>query len=428
MTPTRVVHYNHTGAIAGAEGVLLTALYHLRHGASPQAVSPQAGPLHSILLSPAGPLQAEAQHMGLETAECYALQARFTTNPLRLGRYAASLVRSVRALRGRFQELAPDVVHANSVRAGLVATLATVGMGGTPVVWHVHDTLPRHPLSWAIRLLARMSDRTSQIAVSQATASTFAGLVWKHRLAAKTAVLHNAIDPLIEQIGPEHRAALRRELSGALDGEGKVLIGCIGQICARKNQIGMVEMFQEVLAHEPQARLVIVGTALFPQNEAYERALRARVEELGLTEQVLLLGKRNDVPALLQTLDMLVLPSHSEPFAMILLEAAAHGLPIVAFRVDGVPELIADRRTGWLVPAGDALQMSRTLVWAARHPEQRRRLGEAAREDLQHRQTPEDFALHLAALLEQRRNPNSADVTRDFDGQQEEQTRLGDAA
>lgn len=413
MTATRTVHYNHTGAIAGAESVLLMALHHLQG----------TNALQSIVLSPAGPLQAEASMMGVETAECYPLKARFTANPPRLASYLASLVRSVQALRVQFHELAPEVIHANSVRAGLVATLATVGTD-LPVVWHVHDTLPHHPISWAIRLLTRLSSRTSHIAVSQATKTTFAGLAWKRHLAGKTEVLHNATSAITEPISAEQRATLRREFGG----EDGILIGCIGQICTRKNQIGMVEMFRTVLAHEPRAKLLMVGTALFPQNLPYEQALRARVAELNLTESVLLLGKRDDVQALLQTLDLLVLPSHNEPFAMILLEAAANALPTVAFAVDGVPELLADRRTGWLVPPADTQQMSRTIVWAARHPEQRRRLGEAARQDLLHRQTPAEYALQLAVFLKQR--APAAGRQQDFleASEAQQETRLGDAA
>jgi hypothetical protein len=71
MTRVRVVHYNHTGVIAGAERVLLNALPQLRDEG-----------LQSIVLSPAGPLQSEAARSGFEVIECYSLDARFTSNPI----------------------------------------------------------------------------------------------------------------------------------------------------------------------------------------------------------------------------------------------------------------------------------------------------------------------------------------------------------
>ena len=411
MTRTRVVHYNHTGVLAGAERVLLNAMATMR-----------VGSLDSIVLSPPGPLQQEAQRLGVACRECHSLEARFTSNPAALMRYLQSFAVSVRDLRSQLGALSPEVVHANSVRAGLVATIATVGTG-VPIVWHVHDTLPRHPLSVMIRAIAASSRRTSQLAVSESTARAFCGHVWHRRLSEKTEVLYNAVDRAQRVTTETERAAVRRELGA----EGRLLVGCVGQICDRKNQLGMVEIFRDVLRYEPTALLVIVGAALFEQNLAYERQLKNKIEELGLSSNVLLLGARSDVPLLLETLDLLVLPSKSEPFAMILLEAMASGLATVAFSVDGVPELLCDRRSAWLVPAGDNLQMTRTIVWAARHPEQRHRIGEAARAELTKWLSPREYASRLAELLRKRRG-----VTADTElielGQEEEAARLGDAA
>ncbi len=411
MTHTRVVHYNHTGAVAGAERVLLDALANLRSEA-----------LESIVLSPPGPLQQEAQRLGLACRQGQPLQARFTSNPAALMRYLRSFIASVQDLRSQIGALSPEVVHANSVRAGLVATVATLG-AGVPIVWHVHDTLPRHPLSVVIRAIAATSRRTSQIVVSESTARTFCGHLWRKRLSKKTDVLHNAVHRMQRVSTDIERATLRKKLGA----EGRLLIGCVGQICERKNQLGMIEIFHEVLRYEPTALLVIVGAALFEENLAYESQLKERIEQLGLSSNVLLLGMRSDVPLLLETLDLLVLPSKSEPFAMILLEAMAAGLSTVAFSVDGVPELLCDRRSAWLVPAGDYLQMTRTIVWAARHPEQRHRIGEAARAELTKWLPPREYALRLAELL-RRRQEVTTDVELIEVGHEAQITHLGDAA
>ena len=410
MTHTRVVHYNHTGAVAGAERVLLDALANLR-----------SETLESILLSPPGPLQQEAERLGITCRQCQPLQARFTSNPAALLRYLRSFVASVQDLRSQLGALSPKVVHANSVRAGLVATIATLG-AGVPIVWHVHDTLPRHPLSVLIRAIAASSRRTSHIVVSASTARTFCGHVWRKQLSKKTDVLHNAVHRTERVSTDVERAALRTQLGA----EGRLLIGCVGQICERKNQVGMVEIFREILQYEPTALLVIVGAALFEQNLTYERQLKERIEQLGLSSNVLLLGMRSDVPLLLETLDLLVLPSKSEPFAMILLEAMAAGLSTVAFSVDGVPELLCDRRSAWLVPAGDYLQMTRTIVWAARHPEQRHRIGEAARAELAKWRTPREYALRLAELLRSRQAVSMQAELIEV-GQEAQAVRLGDA-
>lgn len=383
MTRFRVVHYNHTGVVAGAERVLLNVLPQLRDEG-----------LHSIVLSPAGPLQSEAARSGFEAIECYPLQARFTWNPIKLAQYMRSFAISILSLRRQLQSLEPHVVHANSVRAGLVASAATVGMRAA-IVWHVHDTLPRHPFSMAIRAFAGMSSRTGLIAVSNATARRFCATIWKGRLSPKTDVLHNVFTGVPAGSTDQQRDRLRAELGAT----GRFVVGCVGQICKRKNQVAMVEVFAEVLRSSPEALLLIVGSALFPCNQPYEDRVKQRIQDLGISQSVRLLGKRDDVPLLLETIDLLVLPSHKEPFPMILLEAMCAGVPAVAFAVDGVPELLADRRTAWLVRPGDDAQMARTILWAKKHPEQRRRLASAARAALMKRDTPKVYAKRLAGIL-----------------------------
>jgi L-malate glycosyltransferase len=389
MTGFRVVHYNHTAVIAGAERVLLNALPEL-----------QEEGVHSVVLSPPGSLQGEAARLGIETRECYPLEARFTWNPIQLARYIRSFAVSIRSLRTELLSLQPDVVHANSVRSGLVASTATLGMK-LPVVWHLHDTLPKHPFSLGIRCLAAVSRRTSQIAVSHSTARTFCGSIWRRRLAAKTEVLHNVFAGVRPQSTEEQRAQLLAELGA----NNRFLIGCVAQICERKNQVAMVDIFAEVLKSTPEAMLLIAGSALFPYNQPYENKVRQRIQELGISASVRMLGKRNDVPLLLDVMDLLVLPSLSEPFPMILLEAMSAGLPAVAFAVDGIPELLADRRTAWLVPAGENAQMARTILWAEKHPEQRTRLAQAARVSLTKRDTPAMYARRLANILLARTRP-----------------------
>ena len=87
---------------------------------------------------------------------------------------SAALLERSRNCESRFESLPPEVIHANSIRAGIVASLAAMGTG-TQVIWHVHDTLPRHPLSTAVRAFASLSGNTRFIAVSHSTAKHFQG-------------------------------------------------------------------------------------------------------------------------------------------------------------------------------------------------------------------------------------------------------------
>jgi glycosyltransferase involved in cell wall biosynthesis len=393
MKPIRVVHYNHTEIVAGAERVLLNLLPRLPvHG------------FESILLSPVGQLHEEAQKLGIQIVPCHSLHARFTSNPWKLARYLWSFVVSIRSIRRQLHDLHPDLVHANSIRAGLVVTAATVGLN-TPIVWHVHDALPSHPFSPAIRVVAALSRRTSSIVVSHSTGRVLARGPSSRIISAKMEILHNAVELKSNPSTAQERAQLRSTL-GVGD---RFLIGCVGQICQRKGQVALVEVFAETLKSRPEMVLIIIGSALFPGDKPYEERLGQRISELGITNSVRLLGHRNDVPLLLEAMDILVLPSVHDPFPMVVLESMAAGLPIVAYSVDGVPELLTDEKTGWLVPPGDRVGMARAILRAERDPGQRRQLAQAAHHAVE-KNTPSNYVSAFARILrarvvQSRKNP-----------------------
>ena len=122
-------------------------------------------------------------------------------------------------------------------------------------------------------------------------------------------------------------------------------------------------------------RLWLVG-----RDAGYGKELRALLNEVGLLDQVSLLGSREDVPGLLQAADIAVLPSHQEGFSNAILEAMAAGLPVVATDVGGNAEAIVDGETGRLVPVGDTRALGQALAALAGDPQRRRLWGQAGRE------------------------------------------------
>jgi glycosyltransferase involved in cell wall biosynthesis len=113
-----------------------------------------------------------------------------------------------------------------------------------------------------------------------------------------------------------------------------------------------------------------------PDRDAVAQAIHDR----GLADRVELTGTREDVAQILARADVFVLSSRSEGMPMSALEAMAAGLPVVATAVGGVPELVVDGETGFLVPPGDAPALSRALDRILGDPDLRRRLGEAGRQ------------------------------------------------
>jgi len=126
------------------------------------------------------------------------------------------------------------------------------------------------------------------------------------------------------------------------------------------------------VGRHPEARFLIVG-------DGHCRAeLESRSKALGLEQVVLFTGVRRDIPDILRELSVSVLPSLTEGLSNSLLEAMACGVPVVATRVGGTPEVVVDNECGLLVPAGDASTLAEAIDRLLVDPRLRARLSNAA--------------------------------------------------
>jgi L-malate glycosyltransferase len=128
------------------------------------------------------------------------------------------------------------------------------------------------------------------------------------------------------------------------------------------------------ISHEVPSRLVLVGDGPDRPEAAAEADL------LGIADQVLFLGKQDSVAELLVCADLFLLPSESESFGLVALEAMASRVPVIATAVGGLPEVVEHGETGFLAAVGDVQGMAEAGVRILRDDELWRRMGEAARE------------------------------------------------
>lgn len=171
------------------------------------------------------------------------------------------------------------------------------------------------------------------------------------------------------------RAAARRALGLA---DQDVAVTCVGEVGWRKGQEILLTTASRLRATHPHAVFLIAGAG--DGREDLER--RARRD--GLQDVVRFLGFRDDVPALLAASDVLVLPSRSEGFPNTLLEGMALGLPVVATRADGIPELVDDGVTGALVAIDDEPAFTAEVARLLADPALRRHRGDAGRARARH--------------------------------------------
>ena len=194
--------------------------------------------------------------------------------------------------------------------------------------------------------------------------------------AAKTQLIANGVDTT-------RFTQLHAGASDSPWGAGDFVIGTVARIQDIKNHRGLVEAFEELRALLPQQRarlkLSIIGDGpLMP-------ALRAQVAAAGLQQMVWLAGARSDIPQLLHSFSVFCLPSLAEGTPVSLLEAMACGLPVIASRVGGIPEVVNDGEHGALVAPNDKQALAAALARYATEPALLRQHGDAARARVEQR-------------------------------------------
>lgn len=357
----RILFYNHTGVCSGAERILLTLCTNLRDGV-----------FEPVLACPNGDLAERARNEHIPVHIMEELVSRFTWRPDRIAAYFIAIVRHSLLLRRLVRKCEPDLIHANSIRAGLVASAGTLGMP-VRVVWHVHDMMKRHPLSTAIRLFAIVLRVDEVVGVSNAVAASFRGKLGKlFPWRVPVRAIYNGID--CDKFRPDSADRSRKRASLGLT-DDQVAIGIIGQIAPRKGHLELIEAFRAVSAAQPSARLLIAGLPLFRGNDAYLRQVRLAVEESGLQKTVDFLGHCEDTPSLIRALDLVVVNSRTEPFGLVVVEAQASGTPVVATSVDGIPELIDNGVTGYLLATLEPADLAKRLTEVLANPGARQTVG-----------------------------------------------------
>ncbi len=255
-----------------------------------------------------------------------------------------------------------EIVHANSPTTALAARLAR-GTAGPPVLTTAHGIWKDWAKPAVATLFSLGSDRV--MGCSEALTSDLI----RHGLSQRKALtVHNGIPFREETPDPAVRLAVRQEL-GIGPMEPVLLVAA--RLAEQKGLTYLLDAMPTVWKACPEVRLLIAGEG--PQAEM----LASRARELG--ERVRLLGGRSDVPRLLAAADVFCLPSIDEGLPLALAEAMAEGLPVVATHVGGIPELIRDGVTGFLVPPRDPARLAQKVLTLFADPVLRRKLGRAGR-------------------------------------------------
>lgn len=314
------------------------------------------------------------------------LRRRYFT-PLGLLKFAHESITGLKLLRALAREHKAVLIHTNTLAVPIGAILArTLSI---PHVWHIHEILvkPRFVRKLLHRMVARWSD--VGVCISEAVRKHVA----EDQPKANLVVVRNGIRPTdFSQVA---RGELRASLNLA---PGTVLIGTIGRISAWKGQSVLAQAVG-LLKHGTHSVHTVVVGGVFDGDLRALHALQQVIHEQVIENVFTIRDFHPDARVLLQDLDIFVLPSVlPEPFGLVVTEAMAAGLPVVATNHGGPKEVVLQNETGLLVPPNDADAMAAALLTLIASPELRKSFGDEGRRRMQTHFGLDRFIEQMSAL------------------------------
>jgi glycosyltransferase involved in cell wall biosynthesis len=337
-----IVHVLPKGVVGGAEKLALNIA--IRQSALGHTVS-------MWFLFDGGSIESEAVQKGLKTHD-FGLKNAFNIKGL-------SFIFKARATN-------PDILHIHTLNIALIYAAFIRRRCG--IVLHQHELSLKQkslPVRTLVRLFKRVADQ--YIGVSRDTCRHMVeGLRIRGR---RINLVQNGID--LDHFGclPD-KETIRKELGVT---QAATVVGAVGRLVEQKGFDMFLAVAKNIKHSIPDSTFIVVGDG--PCRHELER----EAARLGLASCVRFLGMRNDVPRLLKAMDLLLVTSRWEPFGIVVLEAMAAEVPIVAFRVGGIPEILGDQ-CGELVQPNDVLEMSEAALKFLKNDHRRKEYVAIARE------------------------------------------------
>lgn len=266
----------------------------------------------------------------------------------------------VLAIRRTLKSLGIGGVFCNDMRGLLTIGLAARSLGLPVMIWDKLDK-PHGWLDWLQLPLVRKN-----LIISDAVRTKYPA--WQQKLfRGRIHKIFNGAD-----LGRLDGArAIRDELPGEPQ---DVLLALVGSINARKGHDRILSIWPQITQLCPNVRLLVIGEAPGDEDRAYLAGLPNRDHP-----RVHFLGMRSDVPDLMRSIDVLLMPSRHEGMGQVTVEAMAARVPVIGANAGGIPEVVADGETGFVVEGDDPADWLAAIRTLAESAELRKRMGEAGR-------------------------------------------------
>ncbi|HOW13088.1 MAG TPA: glycosyltransferase family 4 protein [Candidatus Pacearchaeota archaeon] len=276
----------------------------------------------------------------------------------------------IKNLRKIIKQNQIDIVHAQGTRAACWTRILFLFSKNRPKIIYTlhgfHIIRKNFVVKNILLFFERILNRCVDVLVCVGESDKNLVLKYKTILSNKIKVIKNGIDLLKFQINPESAENIKHELNL----NNKLILSSIARLHPQKDILTILNSIKIISSKIDNFILLIIGDG--PLRLSLER----QVKNLNITDKVIFLGARKDVPILINISDIIILSTNWEGLPLIPLEAGASKKPIVASNVDGVRETIIDGKTGFLFKQGSAEDLSDKLLKLVQSEELRKEMGE----------------------------------------------------
>jgi glycosyltransferase involved in cell wall biosynthesis len=344
----KILHIISSGGMYGAEAVILNMSRTLNEG-------PHSSILGVFSNSPNPNL--DLHHVAARTG----IESHLIPCSSQIDRSAVAAIRQLAT------ETGPDIVHAHGFKADLYCYYALRNTR-IPLISTCHTWYDNNPLVTFYGVVDRRALRhfDAVVAVSEEV---------KQRLLkagvspSKIHIIRNGIDLRpFDNIRP----SLRDDAN-----PNQLIVGLVGRLSIEKGVDIFLRAAARVLTELPSTKFLIIGDG--PDRDKLE----SLIDELNLRHSVSMLGRREDMPAVYASLDIMVSSSRQEGLPMAILEGMASSRPLIATAVGEVPTVVLDNQNGILLPLEDPQLLANAITSLLRNPAERQRLGNAARKRIE---------------------------------------------
>lgn len=294
------------------------------------------------------------------------------------------------ALHSFLKQYKPHIIQTHVLKANLYGTIAA-RMVGVPVIITTEMTLK----DTAPTAMHRMRDRIIQPFVSYMIKKSDRFIVTSEYI--KNQWMNRGNEKIIEVVYPpfnleKYDKAVRTPRK-KIESIGK-MAGFVGRLSEEKSINTLLEAMAIVIKEIPDMGCTIVGTG------PMEQRLKSRCDILKISDHIEFTGYMENSFEALREIDVFVLPSRTEGCPIVILEAMAMGLPVVATNIGGNPELVTDNETGLLVPCGDSNRMANAIIELVKNRERARTMGQNGRRRAFSQFNPSSFASKMQMLYQ----------------------------